>query len=61
MIVPRSLVVSLIGSLVIVVSVFLPWMSTTFSIPDIGTHTVSSSGVEDNLGQLVLLIGLARP
>ncbi|MBN2236140.1 MAG: hypothetical protein JW729_01185 [Bacteroidales bacterium] len=59
MIVPRSLVVSLIGNLVIVVSIFLPWISTTFSIPDIGSHTVSSSGVEDNLGQLVLLIGLA--
>ena len=59
MIIPRSLVVSLVGGALIVVSVFLPWISTTFSIPDIGTHTVSSSGVEDNLGQLVLLIGLA--
>ena len=59
MIIYRSLVVSLVGGALIVVSVFLPWISTTFSIPDIGTHTVSSSGIEDNLGQLVLLIGLA--
>lgn len=59
MIIHRSLVVSLVGGALIVVSVFLPWISTTFSIPDIGTHTVSSSGIEDNLGQLVLLIGLA--
>ena len=59
MIIHRSLVVSLVGGALIIVSVFLPWISTTFSIPDIGTHTVSSSGVEDNLGQLVLLIGLA--
>lgn len=59
MIIPRSLVVSLIGSALIIVSVFLPWMSTTYSIPDIGTYTVSPSGIENNLGQLILLIGVA--
>jgi len=59
MIIHRSLVVSLVGGALIVVSVFLPWISTTWSIPDIGPWTVSGSGVEDNLGQLVLLIGLA--
>ena len=59
MIIPRSLFVSLIGSALIVVSVFLPWISTTFSIPDMGTYTVSVSGIEYNLGQLILLIGVA--
>jgi hypothetical protein len=57
--IPRSLVVSLIGSALIVISVFLPWVLTIYSIPDIGTHTVSTSGIEDNLGQLILLIGVA--
>ena len=59
MIIHRSLVVSLIGSALIVVSVFLPWISTTYSIPDMGTYTFSGSGIEDNLGQLILLIGVA--
>ena len=59
MIIPRSLVVSLIGSALIVVSVFLPWISTTYSIPDMGTYTFSGIGIEDNLGQLILLIGVA--
>ena len=59
MTIPRSLVVSLIGSIVIVVSVFLPWTSIIYTIPDIGTHTFSTSGIEDNLGQLILLIGVA--
>ena len=59
MTIPRSLIVSLIGSALLIVSVFLPWVSTTYSIPDMGTYTVSASGIENNLGQLILIIAVA--
>jgi hypothetical protein len=59
MIIQRSLVVSLIGGALIVVSVFLPWISWTYSIPDFGTHSFSAMGLENDEGQLVLLLGLA--
>ena len=59
MIIQRSLVVSLIGGALIVVSVFLPWISWTYSMPDFGTHSFSAMGLENDEGQLVLLLGLA--
>lgn len=59
MIVQRSLVVSLIGAALIVISVFLPWVYWTYSFPDFGTHNFSTVGLETDEGQLVLLLGLA--
>ena len=59
MIIQRSLVVSLIGGALIVVSVFLPWILSTYSMPDFGPHSFSAMGLEADEGQLVLLLGLA--
>jgi len=59
MIIQRSLVVSLIGAALIVISVFLPWIWWTYSMPDFGTHSFSAMGLKTDEGQLVLLLGLA--